>query len=146
MVIAADSTEDTVYKATINFAADPSHLRCTCASCTWQGPASRLDPIEDCSLTPSDPSPAGRCPRCNELAYVVQDVAVLPRRALERQIAPASAKPWLGQLGNGCVFEFDTEDQARAFQRAWRRTHGMDETSGAPARQVQEVATFAALE
>lgn len=29
-----------------------------------------VDPIEDCSLTPGDPSPIGRCPKTGDLVYL----------------------------------------------------------------------------
>ena len=45
---------------------------CECEDCDWQGPFSALAGIGDCILTPGDPSPAGRCPRCETLAYVVK--------------------------------------------------------------------------
>lgn len=44
--------------------------RCLCSNCTWSGPFSKLEPIEHAVLTPGDPSPAGRCPECDCLAYV----------------------------------------------------------------------------
>lgn len=40
--------------------------------CGWSGTFAAQHPIEDCSLTPGDPSPSGRCPECEALAYVVQ--------------------------------------------------------------------------
>ncbi len=43
---------------------------CSCGMCPWVGPASELAEIKGCSLTPGDPSPAGRCPACDSLAYV----------------------------------------------------------------------------
>jgi hypothetical protein len=43
---------------------------CSCSDCDWQGPASATRNVEDCVLTPGDPSPVGRCPECDTLAYV----------------------------------------------------------------------------
>jgi len=40
--------------------------------CGWNGTAARLAPIDGCALTPGDPSPAGRCPDCDSLAYLVR--------------------------------------------------------------------------
>lgn len=61
----------TTYKAEIDV--DPD-TPCACGddSC-WKGRARELREIEDCALDPGDPSPAGRCPLCDSLAYVVQE-------------------------------------------------------------------------
>lgn len=47
---------------------------CECSGCGWTGTFAECAEIEDCSLTPGDPSPAGRCsnPNCNSLVYVVK--------------------------------------------------------------------------
>lgn len=44
---------------------------CECGDCGWKGPAEALREIEECILTAGDPSPAGRCPECEALAYVL---------------------------------------------------------------------------
>jgi hypothetical protein len=79
------------YKALID---DPAaDTQCQCGNCTWRGVFSDLAPIGACSLTPGDPSPAGRCPECDTLAYVVKPeplVAFLP--AVLRLIAQAIAR------------------------------------------------------
>ncbi len=41
-----------------------------CDGCAWEGPASATNEVEDCALTPGDPSPVGRCPHCDSLAYL----------------------------------------------------------------------------
>lgn len=46
----------------------PSH----CSNCDWKGKASEAGNIGSCCLTPGDPSPVGRCPSCDSLAYVDQ--------------------------------------------------------------------------
>lgn len=63
---------DTTYTASIQFYKDPIDISCECGNCDWKGAADTLAPIEDCILTPGDPSPAGRCPECDSLAYVVK--------------------------------------------------------------------------
>lgn len=45
---------------------------CEC-DCGWEGPAEELAEIGECALTPGDPSPAGRCPKCDCLAYVQKE-------------------------------------------------------------------------
>jgi hypothetical protein len=45
---------------------------CECGDgCGWKGPAEALLEIEECILNAGDPSPAGRCPECEALAYVL---------------------------------------------------------------------------
>lgn len=56
------------YKVLIDKPADDT--RCKCSACEWTGAFSALADIGDCSLTPGDPSPAGRCPECSTLAYI----------------------------------------------------------------------------
>lgn len=73
----ADLDQDT-YVATIDYGRDPSLIRVRCGGCEWQGFASALTAIEDCSLTPGDASPAGRCPDCNTLAHVERQVGPPP--------------------------------------------------------------------
>lgn len=52
----------------------PGHMRAVwCGGgCNWRGRFYQLRAIDGCALTPGDPSPAGRCPECDALAYVVQ--------------------------------------------------------------------------
>lgn len=56
------------YKVTIDRPDDETP--CECGDCGWKGTYAALAGIEDCALTPGDPSPAGRCPECDSLAYV----------------------------------------------------------------------------
>jgi hypothetical protein len=59
------------YKVEID--APNADVQCECGdSCGWHGVFSGLAEIGDCSLTPGDASPAGRCPDCDALAYVVK--------------------------------------------------------------------------
>jgi hypothetical protein len=58
-----------------SYKAERDHLDdaalCKCGSCGALARYDQLRPIGDCSLTPGDPSPAGRCadPSCDSLAY-----------------------------------------------------------------------------
>lgn len=61
------------YVAEIGYEGVPEQLQCHCGACPWTGTAQCLSPIESCSLTPGDPSPAGRCPECDALAYLTND-------------------------------------------------------------------------
>lgn len=42
-------------------------VRC---ACDWRGTFADVAEIDECALTPGDPSPIGRCPECDELVYV----------------------------------------------------------------------------
>lgn len=44
-------------------------LPCACSSCDWRGPFVTLADIIATCLTPGNSSPAGRCPKCEALAY-----------------------------------------------------------------------------
>jgi hypothetical protein len=57
------------YTAQVDHLADATPCRCGACSATWR--YDQLSPIGDCSLTPGDASPAGRCadPGCDSLAY-----------------------------------------------------------------------------
>lgn len=58
------------YVVEISYDDVPAQLQCRCGACPWVGTARSLCPIDSCSLTPGDPSPAGRCPDCDALAYL----------------------------------------------------------------------------
>lgn len=57
------------YKAKIDCSDDGS-TPCVCSSCDGPMTLEDLEAIGDCSLTPGDASPAGRCPHCDSLAYL----------------------------------------------------------------------------
>jgi hypothetical protein len=65
-------TDTPTYFAHIDFVSAPDQIPCTCSDCAWKGMADALATIGDCSLTPGDESPAGRCPECDSLAYIDQ--------------------------------------------------------------------------
>ncbi|MEX3929783.1 hypothetical protein AB4Y36_38230 [Paraburkholderia sp. BR10936] len=56
------------YTAEIDYVKDDAP--CHCGDCAWHGTAAQTCDIEDCMLTPGDPSPVGRCPDCDALAYL----------------------------------------------------------------------------
>jgi NAD-dependent SIR2 family protein deacetylase len=58
------------YIATVDFLRHRHLIACRCENCDQTYSADKLAPIVDASLTPGDPSPAGRCPECGQLAYV----------------------------------------------------------------------------
>jgi hypothetical protein len=58
---------------------------CHCSDCDWRGTFADLNAIDDCMLTPGDPSPAGRCPECDTLAYIDQPDEAEHLRALLRE-------------------------------------------------------------
>ena len=69
---AHESTDGTTYQAHIDYAGFDEKSPAECGDCDWEGPVGDLLEIGDCSLTPGDPSPAGRCPECETIAYVVK--------------------------------------------------------------------------
>lgn len=87
------------YKVEIDRPADKT--LCDCSDCAWQGYFSALQGIEDCSLTPGDPSPAGRCPECDSLAYVTEECPLLVVR---------------GSISEGYQFYGPFKDQAAVNQ------------------------------
>ena len=46
-----------------------SHGPIVC-DCGWRGQLTTAKPIETCVLSAGDPSPCGRCPKCDQLVYV----------------------------------------------------------------------------
>lgn len=56
-----------------NYEVEIDHLDddvpCRCGDCGHVCRYAEVSEIGDCSLTPGDPSPAGRCPLCDTLAY-----------------------------------------------------------------------------
>jgi hypothetical protein len=59
------------YSVQVDFMGDPETIPVDgCFGCGWTGMASECAEIDTCSLTPGDPSPAGRCPECDCLVYI----------------------------------------------------------------------------
>jgi hypothetical protein len=50
---------------------DPVTTMITCEDCGFECRLDLVADIESCALTPGDPSPVGRCPRCEALVYFV---------------------------------------------------------------------------
>ena len=70
--------DEVAYRAELDHLDDATPCKCGDCGATW--PYDQLAQIGDCSLTPGDPSPAGRCtdPRCDSLTY--------PDRPLDKAI------------------------------------------------------------
>jgi len=64
---------------------------CVCGSCDWVGVMEDLVEIRDCVLTPGDPSPAGRCPDCEALAYLDDSEAHPVEGAIEHVLDLSTA-------------------------------------------------------
>lgn len=64
--------ENATYFATTEFIKAPEVTLCACDSCNWTGMANLLKPIHNACLTPGHEVPAGRCPECEALSYVVK--------------------------------------------------------------------------
>lgn len=54
------------YRAVVE---EPADAPVACDVCEWIGVFADMHEIDECSLTPGDPSPMGRCPTCGSLAY-----------------------------------------------------------------------------
>lgn len=52
-------------------------LAAQCANCDWTGKLKELDAVSDIEqrLCPGEEVPAGQCPECGALAYIVRDDA-----------------------------------------------------------------------
>lgn len=102
--------KDTTYIATIEHVKDEREIACECRQCDWTGTADQLDGIEDAVLTPGDPSPAGRCPECHALAYVVP-------------VSPQTEQDW-AMLGGAEAYQIIQQHatnwiEAAAMMEAW---------------------------
>ena len=60
------------------------------------------------------------------------DVDVIARDMLDEAHRKLHPCPWLVQFADGQIAHFDTEEDACAFQRGWRRRHGLDPMTGEP--------------
>jgi len=105
------------YKALIDGIEDDAP--CRCEDCEWVGVFTDLAPIEDCCLTPGDPSPAGRCPECDTLAYVVQ----VERRELADALDALNDCNWLDESPTGTPELAAAQAKARNVLAAYKETH-----------------------
>ncbi|MCM3583816.1 hypothetical protein M3795_25425 [Ralstonia pickettii] len=79
-----------------------------CGNCGWVGVAADTAEIDECSLTPGDPSPVGRCPECDSIAYVkmepspvFDDVAHVLREGLRLMPLGSKARAaWLSRASS----------------------------------------------
>lgn len=93
---------------------DTSHLAdatpCKCDDCGTVTPLSDLEPIQDPGerLSPNSPVPAGECPNCDALAYVIEDtdpdVLVITAGGLVQSVAVA------GKAVRAVIHDYDTKD------------------------------------
>jgi len=58
------------------------------------------------------------------------DVQVTPVHTLDEEYQANFKKEWLVEFASGDILEFDTEDQACAFQQDWRAVNGRDPMTG----------------
>jgi hypothetical protein len=133
--------DQTTYRATIDYgltASEYARKTCACSNCSWKGFLRQLVKIGDCVLTPGDPSPAGRCPKCDSLAYVdepiedVEDVEIIDRESLgdAERVKFDPLFDWLAVHADGSILAFESDEFACAYQRAWRRANGMNPLTG----------------
>lgn len=69
-----------------------------------------VDPIEDCSLTPGDPSPIGRCPKTGDLVYLDRPI---DRVRLEAESLLASLRAILPYAESRAEDMADRAEEAR---------------------------------
>ena len=60
----------------------------------------------------------------------MDDVDVIDRGMLDGEYAKKFTKPWLVQFADGEIIQFDTEEDACAYQREWRSKNGMNSLTG----------------
>ena len=60
----------------------------------------------------------------------MDDVDVIDRDMLDDEYAKNFTKPWLVQFADGEIIQFDTEEDACAYQREWRSKNGMNPLIG----------------
>jgi hypothetical protein len=65
-------TDNFAYTACVEFEHEPADTDCACDNCDWKGKADQLEEIVSCVLSPGEEAPAGRCPACGALAYVIK--------------------------------------------------------------------------
>lgn len=93
---------------------DTSHLAdvtpCKCDNCGAVTPLSDLDPIQDPGerLSPNSPVPAGECPNCDALAYVIEDPEPEVIVIVSGGVVRSASKD--GQPFTITVHDFDVED------------------------------------
>lgn len=84
---------------------------------------SDVEPIGDCSLTPGDASPVGRCPHSGDLVYLdrqkdrIRDAAEEMLSLLEKLLAPGSASGSLIEQGRDLLAKLGRD--VRGAQSAW---------------------------
>lgn len=65
-----------------------------------------------------------------EYTMPTSDCDVIARAALDPDTARQFDLPWLVQYPDGSIHQFETEDQACTFQRAWRIDNNLDPMTG----------------
>jgi hypothetical protein len=73
---------------------------------------------------------------------MADDVYVIERDSLDIEYAKMFKKPWLVQFENGAIREFDTEEEACAFQREHRWHNGLDIHSGNVRQQDESLTDY----
>jgi hypothetical protein len=88
----------------------------SCSSCEWTGKASETRDIHECSLTPGDRSPVGRCPDCDALVYIDRaETPVDHTNSMPEIMANLKA---MGLTFNQCVEAFAAPDDDPFVVRA----------------------------
>lgn len=125
------SRDEYSFKAERDHAADDAPCKCGSCAASWR--YEQLAPIGDCSLTPGDASPAGRCadPGCDSLAYLDRPVdrAVDLVRGLYDSAGNLKLLP--GDGPNAPPPGFASDDTHGMYTRAaWTDAVGAGDTRG----------------
>lgn len=73
---------------------------------------------------------------------MADDVHVIERDGLDIEYAKLFKRPWLIQFENGKIEQFDTEEEACAFQRDYRWHHGLDIHTGEPRQEIESLTDY----
>jgi predicted RNA-binding Zn-ribbon protein involved in translation (DUF1610 family) len=88
---------------------------CSCDNCSWQGPATALDAINDIQerIDPGSEVPAGQCPDCGALAYLdsrALELDAASRRTTAARAMLAALKAIRDDLNTFNLWEWHTDD------------------------------------
>ena len=115
--------------------------KCECGVCGWTGYFGLLDDIDGCSLTPGDPSPAGRCPECDALAYVVTPKTLAADAAPDLLAALQEAESFIAGFEGDDTQDPPVDDMLERIRAAiaWRGAEPMAQHTPGPWGYDEEV-------
>lgn len=128
----------TTYRAEVDHVEDDTP--CYCGDCDWHGVAQATKDVEDCTLTPGDASPVGRCPECDSLAYLYDKASrVLVAAVTEANKPEHDGNPYLLVLHmkSGHVLRGAVMSDARYIEEAgYMRLEVWEPQGGSTGRHI----------